>query len=639
MIFSSIFMHNFFSVGSKCEWINLKDQGLVLVTGNNLDSNTAESNGAGKSTLFEAIVWCLWGKTTRGQSGDSVVNRNAKKDCYVEVIIEDGDHTYSVARARQHTTHKNGLYFTGPNEEDLTRGTTAMTQEAVNDLLGIDYETFIHGPMLPQGSIKRFSQLTDAETKQIMETALQLGVLAKAHSKAKELHGDVTRCVTELETDLALTEAALERDQQDLEDKTKSAHTWRSEQRERVREASLAYFQAQETLDAAWRDLVPRESLEAAEATKARIRTLRDCAVDNVRTEKQDLQDHLQKVKLGVATIKLALADHRTERGRIKSKKGKCPTCLQEITEDHIENCLQEIDQTIEETERQLISEQAILDQKEGEVADQLAILDNSLTRYDGYLEDANEQYAAVKVMVVEHENVTHKIRLAEESAASRLSTLRKEQVILKRGARLNDQIKKLSDSINKLAVEREKIIFEADQLHEEKDYVEFWLSGFSNAGMKSHVLSTVTPYMNRQARTYAQDLTDGEIEIRFHTQTTLKSGQTRERFFVEVHNANGSDTYDGNSGGEKAKADLAINFAFSDVVASRAKKSYPQRWFDEPFESLDEAGVEAVMDLLTKMVQECGTIFVVTHQPGLQALFNKTITMLKKDGETKVIQ
>jgi len=143
---------------------------------------------------------------------------------------------------------------------------------------------------------------------------------------------------------------------------------------------------------------------------------------------------------------------------------------------------------------------------------------------------------------------------------------------------------------------------------------------------------------MNKQADIFIRDLTDGELQITFNTQTQLKSGQMKEQFSVEVTNKNGARTYDGSSGGEKARADLAITLTLSDLVASRSKKSYPQRWFDEPFESLDEAGIEAVMELLAKMVASCGTIFVITHQDTMKSLFNKVITVAKQNGVTKLV-
>jgi DNA repair exonuclease SbcCD ATPase subunit len=177
----------------------------------------------------------------------------------------------------------------------------------------------------------------------------------------------------------------------------------------------------------------------------------------------------------------------------------------------------------------------------------------------------------------------------------------------------------------------------DAFKLNTKKEYLEFWDKGFSNAGMKSLILDSVVPFLNDRTKIYAQDLTNGDVSIRFSTKTKLKTGEYRERFQVKVKNVNGADDYQGSSRGEKGRVDLGINFALSDLMSSRAKKSFPQRFFDEPFEGIDDVGLEAVMELLTRMVKECGTIFVVTHKPALQSLFNKVISVTKKNGETTI--
>jgi len=150
-------------------------------------------------------------------------------------------------------------------------------------------------------------------------------------------------------------------------------------------------------------------------------------------------------------------------------------------------------------------------------------------------------------------------------------------------------------------------------------------------------LLESVTPFMNQRASYYTQALSDGEIKIEFSTQTTLKSGEVREQFSVQVANENGADTYAGNSGGEKSRADLAINFVLSDLVASRARKAFPQRFFDELFEGLDESGVDAVMALLSAMAVDAGSVFVITHQPGMKGLFDGTLTVVKERGRSAI--
>jgi DNA repair exonuclease SbcCD ATPase subunit len=633
MIFSKIFIHNFFRMCNS-GWIELEDQGLVLVSGD---------NGAGKSTLFEAIVWCLWGKTTRGQAGDDVVNRVMGKDCYVELIIKDGDTSHSVSRARKHTTHKNQLNwdtFTEEGEVHNTLGTTALTQAALNEFLGIDYDTFIRGPMLPQGSIKRFSQLSDAEVKAIMETALQLGVLAKAHAKAKDYVATATQSVMTEEASLQRIESLLEQTCQEWERLEKASGTWRAQQRVRVVEEAVAVFAAHVELDAAWEALTPAVDVDKARDTRERLKVVRDQARVQLEEKSQQVHERLTEAHGPVEVAKANIDRLAKEKDRLNHQmKGPCPTCLQSVSQDHIKICVARIDRELTDIRNEYLNyreEEDKLRDASAEINRERHELEDKISRFmaaaDEKVEEAKDAYHA-------HANSHHNITATQNKLQQMYYALQDELRALRAGNVWHDQVEEVTAKATQLEQERELCVTRLEELEDMREHANFWLHGFSNAGLKSHILSTMVPYMNQRVATYSQDLTSGEVDIWFHSQVTLKSGQVREKFGVQMENKNGSDTYEGNSGGEKAKADLAINFAFSDVVASRAKKAYPQRWFDEPFESLDEGGVEAVMELLVKMVAECGTIFVVTHHPGMQSLFNRTITMIKEDGETKVHQ
>jgi DNA repair exonuclease SbcCD ATPase subunit len=208
----------------------------------------------------------------------------------------------------------------------------------------------------------------------------------------------------------------------------------------------------------------------------------------------------------------------------------------------------------------------------------------------------------------------------------------------IKEPAPLDSIIEDKTNKANILSGTISNLIDKEKEINTKIAHINFWRIGFSNAGIKSKILNSITPFLNKQADIYIRDLTDGELTVIFSTQTQLKNGQTKEQFSVEVKNKNGASTYDGSSGGEKARADLAITLTLSDLYASRSKKSYPQRWFDEPFEALDEAGIEAVMDLLANMVSSCGSIFVITHQGAMKSLFNRTISFEKRNGETRLV-
>lgn len=633
MIFSKIYIHNFFRMG-KGTWIDLKDLGLVLVSGD---------NGAGKSTLFEAILWCLWGKTTREQTGDDVINRAIGKDCYVELIIVDGDIEHSISRSRKHTMYKNKLQWVSFNksegkEIDNTLGTNILTQDVLTEFLGIDYDTFIRGPMLPQGSIKRFSQLSDAEVKGIMETALQVGILAKAHAKAKEYNTRATQRVMGCERHLKNVEDLIEQSSQELDRLQEISGDWEAQQRERVRLKAKAVFTTQEELDAAWEALTPAADVEKAQHTRERLKEVRDQARKQLGEKHKQVSTHLMEVGAKIDIARANWDRLLKQKTALEGQRGgTCPTCHQEVGEDHVASCLAPLEKEIglAEVEHQTLrGTEDGLRNNSAEVNSDGHELEKKIRKFMDAADDKVEE-----AKDAQHEHVNSKINIIEKGDTLQqiYYGLQNEQKVLREGNPTHAKIEKVKNDIINWLKARETCLIDLETAEEMRQHMNFWLDGFSNAGMKSHILSTMVPFMNQRAATYAQDLTNGEIEITFHSQTTLKSGQTREKFYVEVENKTGADSYDGNSGGEKARADLAINFAFSDVVAARAKKSYPQRWFDEPFECIDESGIEAVMELLTKMVAECGTIFVISHLPGMQSLFNKTITVVKEEGESRV--
>ena len=110
MIIKSVDINNFLIIGSAS--IDLHNQGLVRICGDNNDDTTSSSNGSGKSSIIEAIYWALFGDTLRSLKGaDGVVNNTVKKDCSVSLTLEDEGKIYRVERYRKHSKKKNNLYL------------------------------------------------------------------------------------------------------------------------------------------------------------------------------------------------------------------------------------------------------------------------------------------------------------------------------------------------------------------------------------------------------------------------------------------------------------------------------------------------------------------------------------------------
>ncbi len=134
-------------------------------------------NGAGKSALLDAITWALWGKA-RGRRNEDLITLGAE-EMSVELDFMHEGRRYRVVRRINRKRHSTGLDLFLWNEQ--TGSFTAIggaslrdTQARLNDLLRLDYETFVHSAFLQQGQADAFTTRPPAQRKQILADILGL---------------------------------------------------------------------------------------------------------------------------------------------------------------------------------------------------------------------------------------------------------------------------------------------------------------------------------------------------------------------------------------------------------------------------------------------------------------------------------
>ena len=123
---------------------------------------TLETNGAGKSTIWNALTWCLFGKTVDGLRGPDVVpwENGGRPLVTVQVDLDDAPHQV------QRGANPNKLNFDG----------TDIDQIALLRKLGMNYETFTHTQILGQDrqASPLFFDLPPREKLQLFTDALDL---------------------------------------------------------------------------------------------------------------------------------------------------------------------------------------------------------------------------------------------------------------------------------------------------------------------------------------------------------------------------------------------------------------------------------------------------------------------------------
>ncbi len=198
-------------------------------------------NGAGKSSLLDAITWALWGKA-RARSDEDLIHLG-QQEMYVQLDFEQEGLIYRVIRKRTRRQRSTGTLDLLVQGEDgdfklISEAAMRATQERINALLRLDYETFVNSAFLQQGKADAFTTKTPRERKQILSDILGLDRWERYETYARE-H------LRELEKELAVYDLSIQEIDKQLA-------------QESALEAALRQAEQQQ--------VEARERLEAAEA-------------------------------------------------------------------------------------------------------------------------------------------------------------------------------------------------------------------------------------------------------------------------------------------------------------------------------------------------------------------------------------
>ena len=149
-------------------------------------------NGHGKSALLDGITWCLWGKA-RGKNQDDLISYGAEESrVELEFLARNTHYRVIRSRARGGGRRRQGitdlqLQVLGEGDfRPVTGNTVRETEAKIEQLLGMDYDTFINSAFLLQGRADEFTNKAPAERKEVLAKILGLDAYDRLQDRAKE---------------------------------------------------------------------------------------------------------------------------------------------------------------------------------------------------------------------------------------------------------------------------------------------------------------------------------------------------------------------------------------------------------------------------------------------------------------------
>lgn len=529
------------------------------------------------TVIINGLVYALYDKPISNISKDNLVNNINKKHMEVTLDFQISDDVYRIRRARKQKVGASGnwvkLY---KNNTDITPDCVSNTNNEIEKIIGLPFDLFVR-IVAVSANHTPFLDLpvrhpTSANQTDIIEELFDLKTLSEKASALKDEIKSVELNISGHEQRIAVLVKEHEQHQKLIDSAEKRVVNWQINHEGDIKkvEAKLAKLAG--------------INVEAERAAYEELKELNEKLV--VATKE------LKSTNRIITTLKKQIADAKRELSHLDS--GDCPYCLQKYAEAH--NKAAELNIQISADETTLSSEL-----KKGEIEEALV---------DELDQKAQELQSMITVGTVDE---LYNIRGKISGYEKQLADLRKAE---------NPHIEGL-DELE--AVELEDIdMTTINELKVLTDHQRFLLKLLTkkDSFVRKALLNKNIPFLNTRLAGYLLDLGLPHTVEFTHEMTASISQFGRAMDFGNLSN------------GQRARVNLALSFAFRDVL-----QSIHQRvnvcMLDEVLDvGLDAVGVQSAAKMLKhKAREEDISLYIISHRDEIDNAFDRTMTIQMSKG------
>lgn len=507
------------------------------------------TNGAGKSTFLEAICFGLFGRPFRKIKKPQLVNSVNKKGLLVEIEFKDHRHSYKVVR---------GI---SPNKFEIWRDDVLVEEDAsVGDyqeylekhILRMNLVTFKQIVVLGTAGFTPFMLLNPAQRREIIEDLLDISVF----STMMDLNKQQLKLVQD---DIRDIESKVDKLLSDIRIHTSYEKERRAKSKERLDELTQELT------------LVVEEFHSAVQDATMLVQEL-----DSVTTEMYN------GIDAKITECQQQLANLNAEARQIKQLSSYvqsndcCSTCGQAIND--------ELKTHTKEQCQEKISELTVTARASKE---KFEALKKEKSERDGLLEEIQQIQQRIKLNDVSKENArTKAIRIKADIVAIKSDDEKEDKTAL---------IKNLALDVREF--EKEKVI-----QNQERYCREIVTGILKDSGVKKMIIRKYIPSINRFINGYLKQLgANYNFVLDEEFNETIKS-RGRDNF-----------SYSSFSQGERARIDLAMLFAFRDLVSARTGAITNLLVMDEILDSAADAdGIDSLHKVIGSLKDT--NVFIISH-------------------------
>jgi len=543
------------------------------------------SNGEGKSALFEAIVWCLFGKSIRGISADEVIMWG-KSWCSVELKFKKYDNVYKIIRYRKHSKYKNQVLIF-ENKEDKPKYFCSVNeaQKFIESVMGVNYIIFLNSVYFGQNWNKFFVSVDLSERRKLLESFVGADIFRKIYKKASDFLKETNMKLDNVryKKDTLVTSIdSLKSQKQTMQGLLKNISKDIKNKQKKLRNEFKKLNDSYKSI---------KENIQKLKEKKKKLRTkMFKLQKNRYFLSKEELEElRNKKTKCSVII--------RQEEKAIKYRKNidlsdECTMCLRPLSKKDLKIYAQKSKKEIEKSEDII--------KKERQKVKKLEQLETEAL-------DLWETIDVIKENIISIESYIDKKKFNLEHIKDKIINIKEEFNNITKNSKKKELVKEIN-SINKKIRNRQrelnKIKEQENDLKETEEALIFWKNAFGSKGIINMVLSNLRLFLNRKLQEFALKLLENKFILEFTSDNNNLS--------LNVIKDGKVINFKSLSGGERQRVNLCIFLAISEWKLANNPCSFSI--FDEPFVFVDSEGMISFKEILKELAKnKC--IFLVSHR------------------------
>lgn len=588
--FRKITIQNFLSVGREPVEVEFK-AGTNIITGVNKDEEGI-ANAVGKSTITYAFYFAIFGTTPNDIPKQHIPNRKIGKNCKVVLEFEDESTKHGAEYFVIERTLAPSKVRVFKNDIDKTKSTVPETNKYILDVLSAEEEIFANCVLMQANSTIPFMGKKKTDRKKFIESIFNLSVF-----------GDMLRLLKEDIRD--------NKHQFDIESSGQSLIEGNiNNYREQLQNINEEILNRSKRLAEETKQLKQKISDEEARVTELRGKNTNAdrSGLDKIETVKETLSRKKQELYGKIVAVQTQVKALDSETKRIEKIGNACPTCGRAYDDDVCDHNKKRLEEIAEERAQLVESAKASKIEHDG---------------VEAKISQCNAMRRKIEAAVNEAIAVKQNIKYAEKT----IEMYREQLLTLPEKYKEDNRAKVFEDMLEKAESEFKARAEKIDEIAKNIGRLNVCEHVLGEQGVRSYVVRKLLDMLNSRIRYYLAAF-KSTFMFTFN-----------EFFEEEIKDVNATIcTYNNCSGAERKKIDLAISFAFADILKNHRQIEYNLTFFDEILDSsLDSKSLENVVEFITKQTaQQSHSVYIITHKQDI-SIPNvvETVMLEKKNGFT----